>query len=440
MKLIIHYFLFFSSLLIFSSCSKDFEHVILVPKEVDIVFKIDFNAFEKKQQNLIKVMNTFLSKEETNLLQQFGVNTQKPIYVFEEFFDKESEKGIVFSILNVEKLKNQQIELKKKKENINGVSLIKISKKHTLLWKNEKAVLVNNYLHKEEITSYFFDERNSLAEQKSDFSSCIEKEHDLSYWVSLKNIHKIIPQFKKEEYDLSENSLNFFGDFNEGEAVFSMEYNGFEKYFLSNYLKQGVSQEMIDQLPKQEAQTYIGFAFSQEVIDLTLKELSSNEMGGFLLQAITNQPIHQVFTGEILHTRYQNELNYTILGTKDKAQTKQFLKGLGFMFIEDKFKHVLLNFTGNLNEKSVSFYQKRDNDEWSQGNIEVSKHVVKQLKNSPLAIYSKNNFDSADFEIVDDMNLSEIEIIDFSSTDKGQATLVLTMKNKEKNAFALLVK
>lgn len=440
MKLITHCFVLFSCLLIFSSCSKDFEHVILVPKEADIVFKIDLNSFEQKQQKSIKVINAFLSKEEASLLKGFGVNTKKAIYVFEEFFDEESEKGIVFSILDVEKLKKEQTELKRKIDEVNAISLIKLSKDYTLLWKNEKAILVNNYLHEEEITSYFFDERNSLAEQKSDFSSCIEKEHDISYWVSLKNIHEMIPQLKKEEYDLSENSLNFFGDFTEGEALFSMEYNGLEKYFLSNYLKQGVSQEMINQLPKQEAQTYIGFAFSQEVVDLALKELSTNEMGGFLLQAISTQPIHEIFTGEILHTRYEENLSHTILGTNDKAKTKQFLKGLGFMFIEDKFKHILLSYTGKLNDNSISFYENKDEEKWNQGNKEISTHIAKQLKKSPLAIYSKNNFDSIDFEMGDDMNLSAIEIIDFSSTEKGEATLLLTMKNKEQNAFALLVK
>lgn len=451
MKYTSQYLVFIILSFLFFSCSDDFEHAALVPKNSDIVLKLDLKNFEKKEVQPETVLNKFLGKKDREILALTTINYEKPLYLFNQLIEEGiTNEGISFVIADPTNLKTQQEEIGHDVIEKDGVQ-ISIIGNHVLLWKDNQAVLADTYGNKDQIISQlipcFQAQDQGLVAENDGFEEFLEEqEKEISCWVSLKNVDKKYPQLQ----DMPEtSSVSFFGEFNKGNAILSMQYYGLEKYMLQNFIRQGVSKEVLEDMPQVESAAYVGIALEPASVEMALSLTQQNELVAGLFQFFSIQDIANLLTGEIVYVvdevqgrNFDSFTSFMLLGIKDRKATQKVLKQMGFVVKKNEFKHWLIPYRGKITDHSILLYQVNADKSWKNKVSLLQPDIEKTLEESPFSFYSNfEKFEMDNQEVVgQQIQSSEIKEIKITTTQRANGKAIIKMKNDDVNSFELLFK
>ncbi len=446
----IHYFILTIFSFVLFSCSEDFEHATLIPNESDVVLKLDLKTFEKKGVKKETVLSKFLEETDQKILNGVNINYDKPLYFFSQLEgETTTHEGISFSITDPNILTNKQQEMGHAVVEKNGIQISNINNIYMILWKDNLGVLINSSIHKEQMieqfTPYLLGQNQGLIEANAGFEEFVEnQEQEVSCWVSLKNIDKKYPQLQ----DIPEtSSLSFFGEFNKGESILSMQYYGLEKYMLQNFVRKGVSKEVLNDMPKVESTAYVGIALESISVEEALKFSQHNEVVAGVFQFFSIQQIASLLTGELVYVvdevqgrNFDSFTSFILLGIKDKQKTQNVLKQMGFIIKKNEFKHWLIPYRGKITDHSLLIYQVNADKSWKNKINVLDSDIEKTLEESPFSIYS--NFEKFEMDNQDiagqQVNSSSIKELKISTTQRADVEAIITMNNDDVNSFELL--
>ncbi|MCP4522038.1 MAG: DUF4836 family protein [Cytophagales bacterium] len=430
MNRLVCYFLLLPIVIGFFSCTQP-EHALLIPDKADMVLKFNLPAFAEKKLDTDKLLRIGF-EEEYNLLNE-SINKQQPVYRF--FYNDFETVAMTFGILDDGKLKRKQEQLGHVVQVQDGI-YTSIMGNYILAWKNGKAICSQNNGNRMEILG-FFNEDQSLYEQHADFTSCIKADDDISGWVGMKSIQKEYPSLNSPEYDISGNSLSLSNNFENGKMSLEISYTGVEKYFLSTFLRDGVSSKVLKELPSVDSKAYFSIAISEKAMEEIFKTTLKQQGAGIPVDV---SPLANVFTGEGVYMVDKVENlkfgGYLTLGVKNRGEVKKSLKQMGFSFgNDDTFKMFLLPVQGKLNQHSVTIALRP----FEEKQTEHSKEVENILSSSPLSAYvNVKELDDDHLVPIRSEATSVVKELQLTSSQSGTINLDVFMLDDTKNAFELL--